>query len=357
MPIACGNTLLTGSNGSVAFKAPGTGGCLLDFSDFNDTANDTIPLPDCSTLVAGDCVQFEAVDGASLDSGVVEGNCYCIENIDADGNATFDGITLQGDGGEASVIGTLTGLATADGTVTGSSPGADLTDGVYPAVTLFYHSTNNSQQNGMLGTADVTVAGGVVTAVAVDNPGREYAVNELLTANLPGEAGKTSPVFGVESVAAGQADTEGAHVAMSLCDFMYVCNVKSFSLNLDREQLDSTALMCDCTASGTGCFAPFKTYQGGYIDGTGSIEVMFSEDQNSISGRFITGSLLKDQAGAEVRLYINTVCDSNGNIDEEASIYLEAPITILGFSLNVAPDEITTATINFALSGQPTHFG
>ena len=115
--------------------------------------------------------------------------------------------------------------------------------------------------------------------------------------------------------------------------------------------------MCECLSEGTGCFAPFKTYQGGYIDGTGTIEVMFSEDQNSISGRFITGSLLKDQAGAEVRLYINTVCDANGNVDEEASIYLEAPITILGFSLNVSPDEITTASINFALSGQPTHFG
>ena len=40
---------------------------------------------------------------------------------------------------------------------------------------------------------------------------------------------------------------EGGHIAMSLCDFMYVCNVKSPSaLNLDREQLDSTSLMCEC---------------------------------------------------------------------------------------------------------------
>lgn len=357
MPVACGNTLLTGSNGSVAFKAPGTGGCLLDFSDFNDTANDTIPMPDCTTLVAGDCVQFETVNGANLDSGITEGGCYCIENIDADGNATLDGITLAGDGGEASVPGTLTGLTTATGTVTGAAPGAGLTDGVYLAVDLFYHSSNTTQAAGSFGTADVTVSGNTVTAVAVDNPGREYAVNELLTANIPGEAGKTNPVFGVQTIADGQADTEGAHIAMSLCDFMYVCNVKSFSLNLDREQLDSTSLMCECLAEGTGCFAPFKTYQGGYIDGTGTIEVMFSEDQNSVSGRFITGSLLKDQSGAEVRLYINTVCDANGNVDEEASIYLEAPITILGFSLNVSPDEITTATINFALSGQPSHFG
>ncbi len=357
MPIACGNTLLTGSNGSVAFKAPGTGGCLLDFSDFNDTTNDTIPLPDCHQLVAGDCVQFEEVDGANLDSGIEEGQCYCITNINDDGEATFDGLTLSGDGGEASIAGTVTALTTDDSTVTGAAAGSDLTDGVYNNTTLFYHSSNTSAQQGVYATADITVASGAVTAVAIDNPGREYAANELLTANLPGAAGKVNPVFGVETVADGQADTEGGHIGMSLCDFLYVCNVKSFSLNLDREQLDSTSLMCDCSAAGTGCFAPFKTYQGGYIDGTGTIEVMFSEDQNSISGRFITGSLLKDQAGAEVRLYINTVCDANGNVDEEASIYLEAPITILGFSLNVSPDEITTASINFALSGQPTHFG
>ena len=356
MPVACGNTLLTGSNGSVAFKAPGTGGCLLDFSDFNNS-DDTVQLPDCHQLVAGDCVQFEEVNGANLDSGITEGQCYCITNINDDNEATFDGVSLSNDGGESSVAGTITALTTDNATVTGAAAGSNLTDGQYNNVDLSYHSSNNTQQQGVYATADITVSGGAVTAVVVDNPGREYAANELLTANIPGESNKVAPVFGVETVAAGQADTEGAHIAMSLCDFMYVCNVKSFSLNLDREQLDSTSLMCDCSAAGTGCFAPFKTYQGGYIDGTGSIEVMFTEDQSSISGRFITGSLLKDQAGAEVRLYINTVCDANGNIDEEASIYLEAPITILGFSLNVSPDEITTATINFALSGQPTHFG
>ena len=348
MPIACGNTLLTGSNGSVAFKAPGTGGCLQDFSDF-DATSDTVQLPECTQLVPGDCVQFEEVDGATLDTAFDEGQCYCIESINEDNEATFEGVTPNGDGGEASVPGTITAIAIADA-------GSDLTNGTYNNVPLFYHSTNSTQARGQYATADITVAGGVVTAVTIDNPGQHYAVDEVLSANIAGEASKVAPEFTVSTVADGRGDSNG-HISMSLCDFMYVCNVKSFSLNLDREQLDSTSLMCECSAQGTGCFAPFKTYQGGYIDGTGTIEVMFTEDQSSISGRFITGSLLKDQAGAEVRLYINTVCDANGNIDEEASIYLEAPITILGFSLNVSPDEITTATINFALSGQPTHFG
>ena len=350
MPIACGNTLLTGSNGSVAFKAPGTGGCLQDFSDF-DAASDVVQLPECTQLVVGDCVQFTEQGGANLDSAFDEGQCYCIESLNDDNEATFEGVNaLTGDGGDASVPGTIS----ANPTITDA--GSDLTDGTYNNVPLSYHSTNSTQARGEYATADITVASGVVSAVVIDNPGRYYLAGEVLTANLPGEASKVSPQLTVASVVDGRGDSHG-YIEMSLCDFMYVCNVKSFSLNLDREQLDSTSLMCDCSNAGTGCFAPFKTYQGGYIDGTGTIEVMFTEDQSSISSRFITGSLLKDQAGAEVRLYINTVCDANGNVDEEASIYLEAPITILGFSLNVSPDEITTATINFALSGQPSHFG
>ena len=70
--------------------------------------------------------------------------------------------------------------------------------------------------------------------------------------------------------------------------------------------------------------------------------------------RDYSSSLKKDQLGAQVRLYINTICDADGEIDNSASAYLEAPVTLLGFSFSVSPEEVTTATINFALSGQPT---
>ena len=129
---------------SVAFKAPGTGGCLLDFSDFNNS-DDTVQLPDCHQLVAGDCVQFEEVNGANLDSGMTEGQCYCITNINDDNEATFEGVSLSNDGGESSVAGTITALTTDNATVTGAAPGSDLTDGQYNNVDLSYHSSNNTQ--------------------------------------------------------------------------------------------------------------------------------------------------------------------------------------------------------------------
>lgn len=147
-----------------------------------------------------------------------------------------------------------------------------------------------------------------------------------------------------------------AHINLALSEFLTVCHVSSFSLNLDRGQIETTSLSCDpCSDTGGGGLAPFKTYQPGYIDGTGTIEVQFTSGQENASSRLLGSSIKKDQSGAQVKLYINTVC-SGGEIDDTASGYIEAPVTILGFSFSVTPDEVTTASVNFALSGQPTTF-
>ena len=83
--------------------------------------------------------------------------------------------------------------------------------------------------------------------------------------------------------------------------------------------------------------------------------VQFTADQGTMSSRLLKSSLQSDQTGAQIRLYINTVCVA-GEIDNDASAYIEAPISILGFSFTVTPEEITTATVNFTLAGQPTKF-
>jgi hypothetical protein len=83
--------------------------------------------------------------------------------------------------------------------------------------------------------------------------------------------------------------------------------------------------------------------------------VQFTEDQTTMASRLLKSSLMADQNGAQARLYINAVCTA-GEIDNSKSAYIEAPISILGFSFAVSPEEVTTATLNFALSGQPTAF-
>jgi hypothetical protein len=141
---------------------------------------------------------------------------------------------------------------------------------------------------------------------------------------------------------------------MKLSDFTSVCNVTNFDLSLDREQIETTSLSCGCS-SASGGLAPFKTYQPGFIDGTGSLTVQFTAEQGTMSSRLLKSSLMTDQNGAQIRLYINTVCVA-GEIDNDASAYIEAPISILGFSFTVSPEDVTTATVNYALSGQPTAF-
>jgi hypothetical protein len=83
--------------------------------------------------------------------------------------------------------------------------------------------------------------------------------------------------------------------------------------------------------------------------------VQFTSDQNTLANRLLANSMRKNQSGAEVRLFVNTVDDGTGAPDLGKSLYIQAPISILGFNLSVTPEDVTTAELNFSLSGQPTH--
>ena len=257
MPVACGNTVLTGSSGSIAFKPSGTSVCLEDHDDF--PAGTLITMPEGHGFVVGDQIEFTEEDGASLDTALDQPHYFVVARTNASisVSATAGGaaVTLNGDGGTG-------------------------------------------------------------------------------TANTPAPA----------------------HINVALSEFTSVCHVESFDLSLDRDQIETTSLSCGCsTDANAEVLAPFKTYQAGFIEGTGSMVVQFTEDQGTMASRLLGSSLRKNQDGAEVRLYINTVCAA-GHIDNDASAYIEAPISILGFSFSVSPEEVTTATLNFALSGQPTAF-
>ena len=256
MPVACGNTVLTGDSGSVAFTPAGTSVCLLDFTDFPSADPGLIQLPAGHGFLAGDVVQFSVEGGATLVTGLTVDTDYHILSINGDAQASVS--------------------ATAGGTAVSFTQSLD-------------------------------------------------------------------------------DDTPGGHINMKLTEFTSVCNVSEFDFSLDREQIETTSLSCGCSSDGSG-LASFKTYQAGFIDGTGSVTVQFTQDQASMASRVIGSSLQKDQLGAQIRLYINTVCTADGNIDNNASAYIEAPVTLLGFSFSVSPADVTTATIQFALAGQPTAF-
>ena len=154
----------------------------------------------------------------------------------------------------------------------------------------------------------------------------------------------------------GTADTPGAanHISIDYAEFAAVCQVKEFSIDLSREEIDTTALPCG-VGGGGGAQAPFRTMQAGYASGSGSMSVQFTEDQTTLANRLLSNSMRKNQAGAEVRLFVNAIDDGTGKPDLTKSLYIQAPISIMGFSLSVTPEDVTTAELNFSLSGQPSH--
>lgn len=78
----------------------------------------------------------------------------------------------------------------------------------------------------------------------------------------------------------GTADTAGAanHIKIDFAEFAAVCQVKSFSLDLSREEIDTTSLPCG-VGGGNSTMASFRTMQAGYASGSGTMEVQFTSDQ------------------------------------------------------------------------------
>jgi len=128
--------------------------------------------------------------------------------------------------------------------------------------------------------------------------------------------------------------------------------VKSFTLDLSREEIDTTVL--PCAVNTTGSLASFRTMQAGFASGTGSMEIQFTDDQTNLANRLLGNSMRRNQDGAEVRLFINTV-GSTATPDLNDSLYIQAPISIMGFSLNVSPEDVIMGSLTFSLSGQPSH--
>ena len=152
------------------------------------------------------------------------------------------------------------------------------------------------------------------------------------------------------------ADTPGDanHIKIAPADFAVVCQVREFSVEISREELDVTTLPCDpCSSSGSNKYAAFRKTQSGYASGTGSMTVYFTDDQTSLANRLLANVMLKSQEGAEVKLYINTEC-SGGTVDDNNSIYIESGISITSMSLSVTPDDATSADLSFTIN-DPKH--
>jgi len=378
----CDNTVLTGQEGLIQFKPLGTTNCVDDYCPFVGTR---IYLPCASDYDVDDCIELERVKispgaGISDDGGstvVEDGDTYYVvtDSKGAAGDEDACGNDMEGvpyievsatQGGSAitwdtSMAGEVQaeGRLSTSGALNISTAGAGYTDGTYKNSPL----TGGS---GSGGTATVVVASGTVTSVSVntadgDKPGSGYKENDALGVDL-GTGGGTPTQAAVITLAADdvsdvRSDSSEGSYTLRLCDFQTVCGVRSFSIDLSRDELDVTTLPCSVSEACGKELASFRKTQAGFASATGTLEVYFTCDNESIQNKILQGSLQRTQGGASVRLYVCTKTDASGEIDVDSSLFIEADIQLLGMSFSVDPDNPTTATINFGVTSVTSAFG
>ena len=354
MPVSCNTTALTGNDGLITFKPAGVQFCLQDATDF--PAGKLITVPGNNDYQVGDPVVFTVEGAGVLDSALTANTTYYVvdsRKTEVSVSATKGGtpITLAGTGGKAgSGIGSL-----AAGTA-----GVGYTPGTYTNVRLVQAGTNAN-------TARATVvvpAGGAVNAGAITitdkGSGYDTTVGSISLsggANASGDAiDKVAPgtaFAGTATLTTVRENTTG-HINIKYADFDLVCMVQEWSMDFSRESIDITTLPCKVGGEADK-YASFRTTIPGFASGSGSMSVLFSGNQSSLSGRLIANSLLKSQAGATVKLYVNAIEGSGGKMDDTLSSYIEAPVSLEGFSISVNTSDAIVASINFSLSGPPSH--
>jgi hypothetical protein len=357
MPVACNQAQLTGQNGLIMFKPAGTSFCLLDYTDFGPAGDTQISLPaNQNDYRIADPITFSLDGAAKLDTTFTAGITYFVvargpSFISVAASVGGSALAMTGDGG-----GVGTGIASV--APQAGNVGAGYANGVYTGVQLVQNANNTAR-----GT--VTVALGVPTVTTVTTPGSGY-VTGTGTIRLVGgsdangnsiTAVTPTQVFAGTPTLTTRSDTPGAHINIQYAQYAAVCQVESFQLNLTRAKIETTSIPC-VIGGAASKYAAFRTYQPGFADGTGSMQIKFTSDSQSIANRVLSNSMLRSNDGAWVKLYLNAVGDQATNRpDDGSSLFIEAPISLEGFdtALSSSADTPTTATVNFSISGLPKH--
>ena len=99
----------------------------------------------------------------------------------------------------------------------------------------------------------------------------------------------------------------------SRCSFLPaqgICEVREWSIDYSREQLDVTTLPCTVGASAGGAkWAATKKFQGGFAEITGTLTLYITDNEKSLANRLMESVHLNIQDGASVKLYMDAVSD------------------------------------------------
>ena len=386
---SCNDTVLTGQEGLIQFKPLGTTSCIDDYCPWGgvDAAGTATPerlyIPCSSDYSVGDCVNFETIKlptGSGVSDGsstITDGSVYYVvnEGVGAAGDEDNCGNSTEGvpyihlsatEGGtpvqwDVTAAGVEIAQAGLTGDLTIADVGAGYNGGAAGTLTnVDLINTAPTVRNGTGAKATVTInASGEVTQVEISAGGSGYSVGDLVYIALDNGLLGGNATLEVETanVVTVRGDSPDGSYIVRLCDFQTVCGVRSFSLDLSRDELDVTTLPCTVSEACGKELASFRKTQAGFASATGTLEVYFTCDQTSLQNRLLQSSLQKTQGGASVRLFVCTKTDVNGEIVEADSLFIEADIQLLGMSFSVNPDDPTTATINFGVTSVSSAFG
>jgi hypothetical protein len=365
MTALCSDQVLTGQEGTIQFIPPGTSACVRDFSPWTDTR---IYVPCGTAFIVNDEVTVTEEDGGELDSAFTAGDNFFVvaKGVGAAGDEDASGNDMQGvpwislsttRGGDAIEMNDDGGEETAGVLTTGGmgaiTAGSGGTDGTYENVAL-------TGGDGTGATATIVVASNAVTTVTITNGGSGYAASNTLSAADADIGDTTGFEIAVTSVSSTFTDSNlPAHINIALSEYQSVCGVRDFSIDVQRDELDVTTLPCaedgETTAS-CDTLAEFRKTQAGYATATGTMTVYFTCDQTNIGNRLLSSSILKNQSGAKVKLYVCANYEG-GELQDDDSLYVEADISITGMSFSVNPDDPTSAELSFSVRKMTSMFG
>ena len=360
----CGDSVLTGQDGSIEFKPPGTSFCLDDFSDFGtDGTTSHITVPCTHDFRVGDIVCFYEGTGATIDSALqpsTDPDRPTLLTVQ-DGTILSFGSAVAGSG---YTDGTYNDVALTGGDGAGAIANIVVSGGGVATGSTLVDGGSGYKDTDQLSADDATLGGGggsgfTIEVDSVFSAGagvRGYYVVATGTdwIEVSGTAGGTAITLNGDG---GTGTANAGTIEIELCDFYAVCGVREFSLDISREELDVTTLPCfDNADDGCSKLANFRQTQSGFASATGTMTVYFTGDQENISNRLLGSAVLKDQTGARTKLYVSTRSDGSG-VDDSASLFVDAYINISGMSFSVNPDDPTSAELSFSVKKMVSAFG
>ena len=128
---------------------------------------------------------------------------------------------------------------------------------------------------------------------------------------------------------------------VAYADYAVVGQVRDWSFDISRSEIDVTTI-----GQTPGQYAPFKHYNAGFADGTGSATVYMTNEDAAISNRMIEDVLQRQQVGAAFKLYTDRVM-SGASVSDTLSRSISMDAVITSASLSIDPDNAQSVAINF----------